>query len=112
MNDQQREARLAELRKIASEYAEAKSNRIYLMEFRKSQKAILMKKYEVEGIKTAAGQEREAYADDGYLELLEGLREAVEAEEKLKFELLISERRFEEYKAKMYAKSAEMKYLG
>ena len=46
-------------------YAQAKADRTYLEEFRKSQKAMLMKDAEVEGHKTSAAQEREAYAHPG-----------------------------------------------
>lgn len=107
-----REARLQEIRDIVARYAKAKANRIYLHEFRKSKRSMLMKKYETEGHKTAAAQEREATADPEYVEVLKGLREAVEQEEKLRYELVLQEQQFEEWKTKIYARTAEMKAYG
>lgn len=84
------EQRLHELRGIASKYAKAEAQRAYLEEFKKSKLSMLMKAFEVEGIKTAAGQEREARAHGDYVELLEGLRTATEEAEKLYWELQIA----------------------
>lgn len=71
----------------APEYAKAKADRIYLEEFRKSKKALLMKDALGKGIEAANAQEREAYADPEYQTLLRGLQEAIEAEETLKWML-------------------------
>ena len=69
-------------------YAEAKAQRVYLEEFRKSQKAMLMKQALAEGrAKTAVAAEIEAYSDPAYVEVLKGLQAAVEAEETLRFSL-------------------------
>ena len=69
-------------------YAEAKAHRVYIEEYRKSLKAMLMKKAQAEGLaKTAAGAEIEAYSDSAYIELLQGLKAAVEKEEELRFAL-------------------------
>lgn len=73
---------------------------------------MLMKKYEVEGHKTAAAQEREALADPEYIEVLQGLQQAVEQEEKLRYELVMQEQQFEHWKTTIYAKTAEMKHYG
>jgi hypothetical protein len=54
-------------------FAKAKAERCYIEEYRKSLKAILMKR----SMENAIGaQEREAYAHPEYVQLLEGLREA------------------------------------
>ena len=59
-------------------YAKAKADRVYMEEYRKSLKAILMKR----SLETAVNaQEREAYSDPEYVQLLQGLREAVEVED-------------------------------
>ena len=51
-----------------AKYAEAKGHRVYLEEYRKSQKAMLMKAAMTEGkAKTAAAAEVEAYADPTYV---------------------------------------------
>lgn len=71
--------------KNAPAYAKAKSDRVYLEEFRKSKKALLMKDALKQGIEAANAQEREAYADPEYIELLHGLAAAIEKEETLKW---------------------------
>jgi hypothetical protein len=73
------------IRDHAPLYAKAKSERIYLEEFRKSKKALLMREAELVGHKTAAMQEREAYAHPDYIAVLDGLRAAVEEEERLRW---------------------------
>lgn len=81
------EALLTDYRNLAPEYAEAKATRSYLEEFKKSKLAILMKAAEGRGYKTSASQEREALADPEYGELLKGLQEAVEREERYRYDM-------------------------
>ena len=71
----------------APKYAEAKAQRIYLEEFRKTKKALLMKDALARGIDSGIAQEREAYAHYEYQELLLGLQAAIEKEETLKWKL-------------------------
>jgi hypothetical protein len=71
----------------APKYAEAKAQRIYLEEFRKTKKALLMKDAMARGIDSAVAQEREAYAHPEYEELLHGLAEAIRQEEHLLWKL-------------------------
>ena len=71
----------------APAYAQAKSQRVYLEEWRKSKKALLMKEALTQGIEAANAQEREAYAHPEYKEVLLGLAEAIEKEERLKWQL-------------------------
>lgn len=71
----------------APKYAQAKADRIYLEEFRKSKKALLMKEAMERGIDSGVAQEREAYAHIEYQELLNGLAVAIEKEETLKWKL-------------------------
>jgi hypothetical protein len=73
--------------KKAPEFAKAKSKRVYLEEFRKSKKALLMKDALLKGIEAANAQEREAYSHPEYLVLLQGLAAAIEVEETLKWQL-------------------------
>lgn len=78
--------------KNAGTFAKAKAERVYLEEFRKSKKALLMKSSpESSGI----AQERDAYAHPEYLELLNGLKEAVQVEEKLRWDLIAAQARVE-----------------
>ncbi len=76
-------------------YAKAKSERIYLEEFRKSKKALLMKDAMVAGFDSAASQEREAYAHPDYKQLLVGLAVAIEKEETLKWQLMAAQMKTE-----------------
>lgn len=62
-------------------YAKAKSERIYMEEYRKTLKAQLMIEAESFGHKTAVTQEREAYSHTQYVAHLQALKEAVENEE-------------------------------
>jgi hypothetical protein len=79
------------LLKNAGKYAKAKSERIYIEEFRKSKKALLMQIAQLKGVETMAAQERDAYANLEYQELLQGLKEAVEVEEKLRWQLIAAQ---------------------
>ena len=83
-NDEMLEKALNFIRDKAGELAEAKANRVYLEQFRKSKKAILFQESDA---KTIADKENYAYAHDEYLELLLGLKEAVETEELLKYQM-------------------------
>lgn len=112
------EKRLDELRQCSKEYAKAKSERVYLEEFRKSKIAILMKKYACENgpngqlFSTAAAQEREARADPEYLELLKELKKATETEEKHRWELKISDWGIDLWRTKQANRRAEHKAYG
>jgi len=75
------------IRNKAPAYGEAKAQRVYLEEFRKSKKALLMKDALTLGIEAANAQEREAYAHPSYQQLIRGLAEAIEKEETLKWEI-------------------------
>lgn len=75
------------IRAKAGDYAEAKAQRVYLEEYRRAKKALLMKDALLKGIEAANAQEREALADPQYHTLLKGLAAATETEEKLKWEL-------------------------
>lgn len=76
----------------AQKFAEAKANRVYLEEFRKSKKAALMN---ICDEKTVNAREQYAYSHDEYLALLDGLKAAVEVEEKLKWDLIAAQARIE-----------------
>lgn len=88
----------------AAKFAKAKAERIYLEEFRKSKKSLLMKQ-SLES--SAVAQERDAYAHDEYLELLDGLRAAVEIEEKLRWDLVAAQARVEIWRTEQANNRAE-----
>ena len=77
-------------------YAKAKAERIYIEEYRKSLKAILMKR----SIELAVNaQERDAYSNDEYIDLLKGLRAAVETEEELRWALVAAQARIDVWRS-------------
>jgi hypothetical protein len=76
----------------ASKFAGAKAQRVYLEEFRKSQKALLMAQCPAEA---ANAREQYAYSHADYLALLDGLKAAVEVEEKLRWDLVAAQARVE-----------------
>ena len=75
------------IREKAPAYGEAKAQRVYLEEFRRVQKALLMKDAQTMGVEAANAQEREALADPQYRQVLKGLSAAIEKEETLRWEL-------------------------
>jgi hypothetical protein len=81
-------------------YAEAKAHRVYLEEYRKSQKAMLMKAAMSSGVaKTVASAEIEAYSDPVYTQLLSGLEGAVQREEELRWGLISAQARIEVWRS-------------
>lgn len=90
----------------AGKFSKAKADRIYIEEYRKSLKAMLMKR---SGEKVIAAQEREAYAHEEYAELLHGLREAVEVEEKLRWDLIAAQARVEVWRSQEATNRAQEK---
>lgn len=99
------------IRDQAPAYAKAKAERVYLDEFRKSKKAMLMRDAEVSGQKSAVSQERDAYAAPEYLEMLEGLKAAVEAEETLRWRLVAAQAKIEVWRSLSANQRAEAKNL-
>ncbi len=71
----------------APRFAEAKAQRVYIENFLRTKKALLMKEAMAKGIDSGVAQEREAYAHPEYQELLRGLQVATEREEALKWKL-------------------------
>ena len=89
-------------------FAQAKANRVYLEEARKSIKAKLMNS----STETVLGkQESYAYSHPDYLELLEGLKVAVEQEENYRWMLIAAQARIETWKAGQWTQRAEIKAM-
>lgn len=82
--------------KTAPKLAEAKAHRLYLDEYKHSLKALLMKQSDSQ---SAAGQERDAYAHPDYLAHLEAIKAAVEAEEKLRWQMVATEAAIEVWRS-------------
>lgn len=82
ITDEEIDKALDYLRDNARDAAQAKAERIYVEEYRKVIKAMLMKEH---GQLSAVLQEREAYADPRYMEHLEAIRQAVMSDEQHRF---------------------------
>ena len=90
------QAAIEQLWKLSPEYAKAKGERVYLDEFRKSKKALLM---QASTQKTGIAQEADAYAHPEYVSLLDALRAAVEAEETLRWRLIAAQAAIEVWRS-------------
>lgn len=112
MDDSQIERRMQELRETAKQFAKAYALTEYLSEYKKSKLAILSKKYEREGHKTSAAQERESRADPEYRELLVALQSAIEESERLRWELKVAEIGAEVWRTQAANRRAERKGYG
>lgn len=95
VTDEDVEKALDFLRANSFKAAKARAERVYLEEFRKTKKALLMKQAMVEhngpGDLPVSAQEREAYAHPDYQEFLKGLRAGVEEDEKARFGMLAAQ---------------------
>lgn len=106
-HDESVERAIAFIRDKAKEFAHAKAQRVYLDEYRKSKKAFLMRAAPHD-CKTVADKENYAYAHHEYLQLLEGIRAAVEQEEQLKLIIKAAELKFEQWRTLQANNRAEL----
>lgn len=83
------------LRDNARDAAQARADRVYVEEFRKTLKAQLMKEH---GNLSAVLQEREAYSDDRYVQHLEAIKEAVRTDEFHRFMRIAAEAKIEAWR--------------
>ncbi len=84
------------IRDSAPKYAKAKAERVYIEEFRKSKKALLMGQSDA---KSSVEREQYAYAHPEYQQLLEGLRVAVEQEETLRWQMVAAQAKTEVWRS-------------
>lgn len=94
ISDERAEMAVEFLREKSPEYAQAKAERVYLEQFRKSKKAMLVQ--QAQG--TILERESYAYAHPEYLEILEGLKAAVQQEEELRWMLVAAQTKFEAWR--------------
>jgi cytochrome c biogenesis protein ResB len=87
-------------------YAKAKADRMYLEEFRKSRKAQLASQA---GTEVLGKQETYAYAHADYIEILEGIRQAVEKEERFRWLMTAAQARIEVWRTEQYSARMELK---
>jgi hypothetical protein len=90
-------------------YAQAEANKVYMEELRKTIKAEQMIEAETLGHKTAAMQEREAYASHPYKQHLLALQQAVEVREELRWMLIAAQARIEVWRSQEASNRAEGK---
>jgi hypothetical protein len=82
--------------KNAKAYAQAKANVTYLEEFRKSKKAMLFSNAIGN---TIADKDNFAYSHPEYLEVLDGLKKAVEEAERLRWMLVAAQARIDVWRS-------------
>ena len=82
--------------KNAEAYAKAKANVTYLEQFRKSKKAII---FQNALGNTIADKESFAYSHPEYLEVLDGLKQAVEEAERLRWMLVAAQARIDVWRS-------------
>ena len=87
-------------------YAKAKADRMFLEEFRKSRKAQLMSQA---GTEVLGKQETYAYAHADYVQILDGIKQAVEKEENYRWLLSAAQARIEVWRTQQYSMRAEIK---
>lgn len=96
------------IKNTAAKYAQAKANRIYVEEYRKSIKAGCMAKKIDEPVNA---QERFAYAHPEYIAHLEAIKEAVAIEEEYRWKLIAAQALVEVWRSLSANQRAEAKVL-
>lgn len=99
------------LRDNAPAMAKAKAERVYMEEYRKSLKALEMSKAEFNGQKSAASQERDAYASEEYIAHIAALGVAVEVEENLRWLMIAAQAKIEVWRTMESSRRYEAKTL-
>lgn len=84
------------IRDHAEEFAIAKANVVYMTEFRKTMKALLMNECTA---KTQSEKESYAYAHPNYIKHLDALREAIEKAEHLRWLMVGAEAKIEVWRS-------------
>lgn len=87
-------------------YAKAKADRIYLEQFVKSRKAQLQSQA---GTEVIGKQESFAYAHPDYIAILDGIRQAVEIEEKYRWLMTAAQAKIECWRTEQYSARMELK---
>jgi hypothetical protein len=82
--------------KHSQAYAKAKAQVAYLTEYRKTKKAVCFLQSKK---KTVAEKEADAYINEDYVEVLDGLKEAVEEAERLRWMLIAAQARVDVWRS-------------
>lgn len=94
------------IRDNAEQFAIAKANVVYMTEFRKTMKALLMNECTA---KTQSEKESYAYAHPNYIKHLDALREAIEKAEHLRWLMVGAEAKIEVWRSLESSARAEGK---
>jgi len=106
---------LHQIERLVKAYAKAKAERVYIEQFRKTKKALLMTQAEnldPQKYKSAASQEVYAYGHQEYKEMLESLQIATEEEVKCHWNLKQREWKFEAWRTMQANDRAERQRYG
>ena len=95
ITDEQAEKALDYIRDNADKAAEARANRIYMEEYRKSIKATLMSEHIREPVNA---QERHAYSDPRYIQHLQAIKEAIKLDEQHRWMMTAAEAKLEAWR--------------
>jgi hypothetical protein len=95
----------------AEKFAEAKANRIYMEELRKTIKAELCKEAMSNGFDAVNAQEREAYSHPKYRAHLIAIKDSVEIEEKMRWMMIAAEARIDVWRSLEASKRIEAKVI-
>ena len=116
MSDEYQELQINQLRELGKKYAKAKGELSFLDHNRKILLAKLMKEYMINSntgkLDSVASQEREARADQRYIDHIKALAIAVQNEAELAYEKIIININFETWKTKMINQIKEYKNYG
>jgi len=94
------------MRDNAKKYAQAKADVIYMTEYRKSLKAMLMAESDA---KTESAKETFAYSDNRYIKHLDAIRQAIATAEELRWKLIAAEAKIEVWRSLESSARAEGK---
>jgi hypothetical protein len=103
---------LYEYRMKGDPYAKAKSQRVYLEEYKKSLLSLLMKDAERRGSSSVSAQERDSYSTEKYTQHVDALKIAVEQEEFQRFEIKRIELEIEVWRTHQANERMERKAYG
>jgi len=96
ISDEEAEKAADYIRDNATRAAEAHATRIYLTEYRKSMKAILMADKLLDAL---GAQERYAYSHQKYLKHLDALREAIAEDKKMEWMMKAAETKIDVWRS-------------
>ncbi len=98
ISDEEIDKALDFLRDNARDAAQARADRVYVEEYRKTLKAKLMIEAQQAGVSSIGSQEACAYAHPEYKSHLEAIREAVEADERFRWLQVTAQARIEAWR--------------